>query len=204
MIRGARSLFQGAFAGGSAPLVLGNSFGRPRNHDNGHNRRPFSLTRQGLSVNADNGGTMLRSKRGHAVATLRRLVTRLQSSSSASAISESSSSSIESFSNGNGSNGSSTPGTSASAGMLAKGLGMPPKAPIDAATTAAEAEATAKREASLRHQAIAQMRAYLWPKGDLRTKTLLLTSLALLIAGKVVNAQVCDLALMAATFRMIK
>jgi len=203
MIKGARSLFQGASAGGSAPLVLGNSFGRPSSHDNGHNRRPFSLTRHRLSVNADNGGAMPRSKRGRASFTLRRLVTRLQSSSSASAISESSSSSIKSFRNGNGSDGSSTPGTTASAGMIAKGLGMPPKAPVDAATAAAEAEATAKREASLRHQAMAQMRAYLWPNGDLRTKTLLLTSLALLIAGKVVNAQVCNLDVMAVTLSMV-
>lgn len=190
MVKGTRSLINGAFAGGPAPLELGRILGRQSSQDNGHRRRPFALTRQQLSVHA-NSGVLSGSKRGRAAASLRRLVMRMQSSPAPSVVSESSSSSSkESSSNGNDSNGGGTPGAPLATRMIAKGLGMPPTAPLDSATAAAEAEATAKREASLRHQAMAQMRAYLWPRGDLRTKTLLLTSLALLIAGKVVNAQV--------------
>jgi hypothetical protein len=42
----------------------------------------------------------------------------------------------------------------------------------------------------LRRLAIKQMIAYLWPKGDLGTKALLVTSLSALFIGKLINAQV--------------
>jgi ABC-type transport system involved in Fe-S cluster assembly fused permease/ATPase subunit len=45
-------------------------------------------------------------------------------------------------------------------------------------------------DAVLRRRAIKQMAAYMWPRGDYRTKGLLLSSLTFLVVGKLLNAQV--------------